>query len=343
MIRTILKLGVVLIALGAIGGYLSYKWIFEPNTNIEESYELYISSQSTFNELKDRLIQDSVLSNPWTFEQVSKLMKYGPEQIPSGKYIIEPGWSNRDIISTLRIGRQTPIKLTISTSRTIYDVIKVVADQIEPDSIQLAELFQDTGYIKGYGFSPESVIGMIIPDTYEMYWNTDSKGFFSKMKSEYDKYWAQGDREIKLEALGMTKNEVSTMASIVQKESNDSNERAMVAGVYINRIEKGMKLQADPTVVFGVGDFTIRRVLNKHLAYDSPYNTYMYKGLPPGPISMPEKSAINAVLNAVQHDYLFFCSKPGYGTQHAFAVTDIEHARNAARYHRWLNKERIMK
>ena len=333
----------MLLLIGAIAGYMGYKWIFEPNTNISEPYELYIKSQTTYEELQNQLITDSVLVNSWSFTQVSKLMKYGPDQIPSGRYIIQPDWSNKQIISALRAGRQSPIKLTISTARTVEDIAGVVAKKIEPDSTEILALFNDASLIEEYGFKPETIISMILPDTYEMYWNTDAKGFFSKMKSEYDKYWKQEGHLTKAEELGLSQHEVATMASIVQKESNDNKERAMIARVYLNRIAQGIKLQADPTVVFGVGDFTIRRVLNKHLAYDSPYNTYIYQGLPPGPISMPEKSAIEAVLNANQHDYLFFCSKPGYGAEHAFAKTNRDHERNAAVYHKWLNQERILR
>lgn len=341
--KAILRIGFVLFLVAGVAGYVGYKWIFESNTNISEPYELYIKSQATYDELQHQLITDSVLVNNWSFAQVSKLMKYGPYQIPSGRYIIEPNWSNKQIISALRAGRQSPIKLTISTARTVEDIARVVADQIEPDSTEIMDLFQDGSLLDEYGFTPETIISMIIPDTYEMYWNTDATKFMSRMKNEYDKYWKKDGHLDKLEALGLTKNEVATMASIIQKESNDNAERAMIAGVYLNRIAQGIKLQADPTVVYGVGDFTIRRVLKRHLEYDSPYNTYIYEGLPPGPISMPEQSALTAVLNAEQHDYIFFCAKPGYGSEHAFAKTNREHERNAATYHRWLNQERILK
>jgi UPF0755 protein len=176
-----------------------------------------------------------------------------------------------------------------------------------------------------------------------MYWNIDAQGFLSRMKSEYDKFWSQNDRPALLEASDLTKNEVSTLASIVEKESNLASERPTIARVYLNRIEQGILLQADPTVVFAVGDFEIRRVLNVHLEIDSPYNTYKYAGLPPGPICMPSKSSLDAVLKAEPHDYIFFCAKPGYNGAHSFAKTNAQHERNAAEYRRWLNQERIMK
>ena len=339
--KAILRIGFVLLLIGAVAGYMGYKWIFESNTNISEPYELYIKSQTTYEELQNQLITDSVLINSWSFSQVSKLMKYGPEQIPSGRYIIQPDWSNKQIISALRAGRQSPIKLTISTARTVEDIAGVVAKKIEPDSTEIMALFKDVSLIEEYGFTSETIISMIIPDTYEMYWNTDAKGFFSKMKDEYDKYWIKYTDQ--LESLDMTKSEIATLASIVQKESNTKSEKPTIAGVYLNRLEQGIKLQADPTVVFGIGDFTIRRVLNRHLAQDTPYNTYLHEGLPPGPICMPSKSSIEAVLNAEKHDYLFFCAKPGYNAGHAFATSNQQHERNAAVYRKWLNQERILR
>ena len=339
--KAIFRIGFVLLLIGAIAGYMGYKWIFEPNTNISEPYELYIKSQTTYEELQNQLITDSVLVNSWSFTQVSKLMKYGPDQIPSGRYIIQPDWSNKQIISALRAGRQSPIKLTISTARTVEDIAGVVAKKIEPDSTEIMALFKDASLIEEYGFTSETIISMIIPDTYEMYWNTDAKGFFSKMKDEYDKYWIKYTDQ--LESLDMTKSEIATLASIVQKESNTKSEKPTIAGVYLNRLEQGIKLQADPTVVFGIGDFTIRRVLNRHLAQDTPYNTYLHEGLPPGPICMPSKSSIEAVLNAEKHDYLFFCAKPGYNAGHAFATSNQQHERNAAVYRKWLNQERILR
>ena len=339
--KAIFRIGFVLLLIGAIAGYMGYKWIFEPNTNISKPYELYIKSQTTYEELQNQLITDSVLVNSWSFTQVSKLMKYGPDQIPSGRYIIQPDWSNKQIISALRAGRQSPIKLTISTARTVEDIAGVVAKKIEPDSTEIMALFKDASLIEEYGFKPETIISMILPDTYEMYWNTDAKGFFSKMKDEYDKYWIKYTDQ--LESLDMTKSEIATLASIVQKESNTKSEKPTIAGVYLNRLEQGIKLQADPTVVFGIGDFTIRRVLNRHLAQDTPYNTYLHEGLPPGPICMPSKSSIEAVLNAEKHDYLFFCAKPGYNAGHAFATSNQQHERNAAVYRKWLNQERILR
>ncbi len=341
--KKLLGILLALIVLGGLAAFVGYRWIFSPNTAIIEPYELYIPHQTSFADIMDELESESVLANMSSFEQVAKLMKYDKDEVPSGRYIIQPDWSNKQIISTLRAGIQSPIKLTISTARTVEDVAGVVGERIEADSLEVLSLFRDTAYISSLGFEPETIISLVIPDTYEMYWNTTAEDFFSRMKKEYDKFWADKQRQSQLSDREMTRAEVSTLASIVEKETNLNSERPRMAGVYLNRLQRGIKLQADPTVVFGVGDFSIRRVLNKHLEYDSPYNTYMYEGLPPGPICMPSKSSIDAVLNAEQHDYLFFCAKPGYQGEHAFAKTNRQHERNAVAYRRWLNQERIMK
>lgn len=330
-------------AIAGVAAYLSYQWIFSPNTSISEPYDLYISHQMGYDEVQRQLKSDSVLLNYTSFDQVSRLMKYHKDQVPSGKYVIQPGWSNRQIISILRAGIQQPVKVTISTARTLEDIAGVVAERIEPDSTKILNLLKDSVYLLSYGFTPQTSIGMIIPDTYEMYWNIDAKGFLSRMKSEYDKFWSQNNRMALLENSQLSKNEASTLASIVEKETNVISERPTIAGVYLNRIKQGILLQADPTVVFAVGDFDIRRVLNVHLQIDSPYNTYKYLGLPPGPICMPSKSSLDAVLNAETHDYIFFCAKPGYNGEHSFAKTNAQHERNAAEYRKWLNQERILK
>lgn len=323
--------------------YIAYQWVFAPNTLIVEPYDLFIRHQTSYDQVQNQLKSDSVLLNYTSFEQVSRLMKYQKDQVPSGRYVIKPGFSNRQIISMLRSGIQQPVDVTISTARTIEDIAGIVSQRIEPDSLEILQLLQDSLYLLSYGFTPQSSIGMILPDTYEMYWNIDARGFMSRMKSEYDKFWSDKNREQLLAELNMTKNEVSTLASIVEKETNITSERPIIAGVYLNRLKQGILLQADPTVVFAVGDFEIRRVLNVHLETDSPYNTYKYQGLPPGPICMPSKSSIDAVLKADNHDYIFFCAKPGYKGEHAFARTNAEHERNASEYRSWLNQERIMK
>jgi len=192
------------------------------------------------------------------------------------------------------------------------------------------------------GFNDYNFMTLFIPNTYEFFWNTSKEGFLERMQKEHDRFWTER-RTKQAEALGLTKSEVYTLASIVEKESLKGSEKDTIAGLYLNRLRKGIKLQADPTVVYGIGDFTIRRVLNKQLAYDTPYNTYMHEGLPPGPIVMPNVTTIDKTLNAAKHNLIYMCAKPGYAGAHNFAATGAEHSRNARIYHNWLNKEGIMK
>jgi UPF0755 protein len=203
--------------------------------------------------------------------------------------------------------------------------------------------FTNPENIKSNNLTFESAATIFLPNTYQLYWNISAQGFYERMLSEYKKFWSAKGREDKAGTLGLSKTECSILASIVQKETNLKDEKSIIAGVYLNRIKRGMPLQADPTVVFAVGDFSIKRVLNKHLLFDSPYNTYLNVGLPPGPICLPETSSIDAVLNAQEHKYLYFCAKPGYDGAHLFATNLINHNRNAQIYQQWLNREGILR
>lgn len=336
---TYITLGLAVIGLGI--GLLGYQAIFSINTKITDDYQLYIPTGSTYDDVQSRLVTDDVIKNSSTFDLVAGLMNY--ENIKPGKYIIKPNTSNRHIIQKLRGGQQEAVKVTISQARYISDVAGKVAKVIEADSVELLTALTDTAFLAKEGLGEEDAVGLIIPNTYEMYWASSAEDFRNRMKREYDKYWSSKDRDTKRKAINMTRAEVSALAAIVEKESNLKAERPTIAGVYLNRIQRDIPLQADPTVVYAVGDFSIRRVLNKHLEYDSPYNTYKYPGIPPGPICMPSQSAIDAVLNADKHDYIFFCAKPGYDGAHSFAKTNAQHLRNARIYHRWLTKEGIMR
>jgi UPF0755 protein len=206
--------------------------------------------------------------------------------------------------------------------------------------VSILQALNDNDFLGKFGFDSRTAIGMFIPNTYELYWNTNADGLIERMYSEYEKFW-NDSRKTKLQQTGLTQAEVSVMASIVAEETNVTDEMATIAGVYINRIKSGMLLQADPTVKFAIGDFSIRRVLNKHLDYDSPYNTYKYKGLPPSPICMPSIAAIDAVLDYVHHDYYYFCAKNDFSGRHIFAKTLAQHNSNAQAYRNALNSMNI--
>ena len=326
--------------LTALLAYLAYGWIYKPNSNLTESKELLIKDGTSIEQLTEALVVNDFIRDKQSFKWVSWLMKFDNSRLRSGRYLIEPQLSNRQLINKLRLGLRDPILITLSNARTIGDIASQASRKIAADSLEILNVFTDS-YLDELGIDANNKITLFLPDTYELYWNTSGKEFINRMRDESRKYWADSQRQDALQRSGLSKEECMTLASIVEKETNQVDEKATIAGVYLNRISQGIPLQADPTVIYGVGDFTIRRVLYKHLNFDSPYNTYLYKGLPPGPICMPSKSSIEAVLNAESHDYLFFCARPGYNGGHNFAKTNAEHERNAREYRNWLNKEGI--
>jgi len=254
--------------------------------------------------------------------------------------MIDSSMNNNDLINKLRSGHQDPVKVIFNSVRTREDLAGKISDQIEADSVELIEVFYNDSLIISYGLKQETVTCIFLPNTYEFWWNSSAKTFMNKMHKEYKRFW--NDKRLrKAEKLNLTKEDVITLASIVDEETLYNNEMPKVAGLYINRLRKRMHLQADPTLKFAVGDFSIKRVLNVHKQIDSPYNTYKRYGLPPGPISIPSISAIDAVLNFEEHNYLYMCAKPDFSGYHNFAKTLSQHNVNARNYQRALNKERI--
>ncbi len=257
-----------------------------------------------------------------------------------GHYVLEKGMSRRAIRKMLERGLQTPVRLTFNNIRTLDRLAGALARQTEPDSLAWLAMLEEGPLADSLGFAPHTFLAMFIPNSYEVYWNTTPRRLAERMKKEYDRFWTP-ERLAKAEALNLTPVEVSTLASIVYEETKMSDEMPRVAGVYLNRLRRGMPLQADPTVKFAVGDPTIRRVLNRHLTVDSPYNTYLHRGLPPGPIAMPSIRTIDAVLNPEKHDYLYFCAAPDFSGYHLFARNLAAHNRNAQAYARALNQAGI--
>ena len=245
-----------------------------------------------------------------------------------------------EVVTMLRGGMQAPLNLRINNIRTIDQLAGRLASQIEADSSTLYRWLASDSVAQNYGFTAESFIAMFIPNTYQVYWTISPEALLKRMKREYDRFWTR-ERENCLSRTGLSKIEVSILASIVSQETEKADEMPVIAGVYINRLRRNMLLQADPTVKFAVGDFTLRRILKKHLRIDSPYNTYLYPGLPPGPICMPSIAAIDAVLNYQEHDWLYFCAKGDFSGYHNFARTLTEHNRNARAYARSLDKAGI--
>jgi len=323
---------------GAIG-YQYYERIFLPNVPKELKQNLVqIPTGSSFEDVVTILKKNEIIKDEEGFRWVADQMKYVKPKMRSGQFEIQPGWSNRQLISHLRNGKQTPVKLVLTNERLPEEVAEKAARFIEADSKSIAQLLTDPDFLAQHQYTPETAISMIIPNTYELFWNTDANGFFDRMKKEHQRFWDKDDRKAKAKALELSPEEVYTLASIVERETNKNQEKARIAGVYLNRLEKGMLLQADPTVVFATRDFTTRRVLNRHLEFDSPYNTYKYTGLPPGPISMASIASLDAVLNAEDHNFIFFCARPDNSGLHAFAKNLAGHNQNARKYRRWLSK-----
>lgn len=341
--KKIVKFGLVIALVGLFIGVLLLLRVYFTfrATNVAVSKEtlIYIPTNSNYNDVLNILEKNKVLISLDRFKRVARYYDY-ENSVNPGCYAFKPGMSNSSMVKMLKYGHQKPVKVAFTSMRTWQQLAHRIASQIEADSASLINLFTSDTIAFNRGFTPATLMAMFIPNTYEFYWNTPALGFINRMQKEYNRFW-NDNRMQKATALGLTPVEVSTLASIVEEETNVKSEMPIIAGVYINRLHKGIPLQADPTVKFAVGDFTIRRVLTRHLAVDSPYNTYRYQGLPPGPIRIPSAFVIDAVLNAQKHSYLYFCASPDFSGRHLFAKTLAEHNRNAAEYRRALNREKI--
>jgi UPF0755 protein len=335
-IITILVLLVLLVAVFL--GYRSYKNNFSPNVTDKEEY-LYIPTGSTFEELMQNIEKNEILLDTSSFRRVAEKNDY-PQSIKAGKYALEPGMNNRDLVRKLRAGLQEPVKFRFQNLRLKGDFAKHVSTLLEADSASIMKLMNNDSLAAQYGFNTENFYSMFIPNTYEIWWNTSSEKFFERMYTEYSKFWTE-ERLSKAKAINLSPNEVSILASIVKGEAMHNDEMPKIAGLYLNRLKRGILLQADPTVIFAAKDFTIRRVLNKHLAIPSPYNTYLNRGLPPGPITLPSIASIDAVLNPQKHEYIYMCAKDDFSGYHNFAKTMSEHLVNARKFQRALNERNI--
>ncbi|RDY61303.1 endolytic transglycosylase MltG [Flagellimonas nanhaiensis] len=325
--------------------YQIYTAIFSPNTqfNNEKAY-VYIPSNAEFSDVEEVL--EPLLKDLYTFEAVAKRKGY-TTNIKGGKYALSKDMNNNDIINTLR-SKNLPVKVSFNNQESLQALAGRIAEQIEADSISLLESFNDSEFLNEADFDEDSKLGMYLPNTYEFFWNTDAQGFRDRMLKEYKRFWNE-DRLNKAQALKLNPTEVIALAAIVQKETVKVEERPRVAGVYLNRIKRGILLQADPTVIYAIKketgnyDTIIKRVLFRDLEMDSPYNTYKYAGVPPGPIAMPDISSIDAVLNPEKHDYLYFVADVSNFGYHKFAKTLAQHNRNKVQYVRWLNSQNVLR
>ncbi len=331
-----------LLACGAFA-YMVYNAVFSPNTKFEDQeVYIYIPSKSTFTNVRTSL--EPLLEDMGSFDQIAKRKGY-ISKVKGGKYAIKKGMGNNDIVNTLR-SNGIPVKVSFNNQETLANLAGRISDQIEADSISLLRAFNESGFLRSNGFDEKSKLAMYIPNSYEFFWNTSAEDFRERMLKEYERFWNE-ERLKKAKQIGLTPLEVVSLAAIVHKETAKVDERGRVAGVYLNRLKKGMPLQADPTVIYalklnsGNFDTVYKRVLYKDLELDSPYNTYKYSGLPPGPIAMPDISAIDAVLNPEAHDYFYFVANVENFGYHKFAKTLAQHNINKEQYVRWINSQRI--
>lgn len=338
--KYLFSLFIITILIGS--GVLLAGWyvIFKSNVQLNDSF-FYIKTGSTFEDVVDSLDKKNVLENMQTFLWVAKQKNY-PDKIKPGKYLLKKGMNNNELVNLFRSGNQVPVHIEFNSIRTAEQLAGRLSKQIEADSISIINILNDTAYLQSKGFDMYNKVSVFIPNTYEIWWNTSAQQLFDKMYKEYTAFW-NSNRLSKAKELKLTPNQVITLASIVEQETSKNDEKPKVAGVYLNRLKSNMALQADPTLIFAAGDFSIRRVLNYHKEIESPYNTYKYTGLPPGPICIPAISSIDAVLNPDKHNYVFFCAKEDFSGYHNFALSYNEHLINARKYQAALNRRKIMK
>ena len=341
--RILLLIVAISIVIGGVFAYTVYTSIFSDNTAFNnDRAHLYIATGSAFNDVVADL--SPLLKDVKSFTSVAQKKGY-TDNVRPGHYIIKKGMSNNEIINTIRI-KNTPVKVAFNNQERLQDMAGRVATQIEADSTSLITAMLDTNFLREHDFNNDTALTMYIPNSYEFFWNTSAEDFRARMLSEYKKFW-NATRLAKAEALNLTPQEVYSIAAIVQKETAKTDERPRVAGVYLNRLRDGIKLDADPTVIYAVKrekndwDMVIKRVLYKDLEVDSPYNTYRNRGIPPGPIFMPDVTAIQAVLNPEKHNYYYFVADVENFGYHKFAKTLSQHNANSAAYRRWINNKGI--
>ena len=334
---TITIAAIVLSASAVVAAYDYYRTFYANNvSDSRESDILKIYRSYSYEQMLDSLKSSGILTDFRRFERAAGHMDLETGFKP-GYYVFAPEMSNKDIVRMIANCWQKPVKVTIKGYiKSMEKFASILGTKFEADSASFAGVLTDRAVMQSYGFEEESFIGMFIPNTYEFYWTASPEEFVERMNREYIAFWTD-ERKAKAEAVGMTQKEVSTLAAIVISETKYVPEMPTIAGVYINRLRKGIPLQADPTILFALNQKGIKRVLNKHLKVESPYNTYINRGLPPGPITMPSIESLDAVLNYQTHNYIYFCARGSFDGRHNFASTLSEHAANAKAYHRALN------
>ncbi len=335
VVFVVIGLVVVLVAVKAL------RFLRSPVIDLKESEKelLYIPTGSTLDDVVGLLNLKGWLSDEETFRQMAGLMNY-EDHVHAGRYTLRNKMSARDAVQLLRSGQQTPVNMTFNNVRTLDRLASLCSRNLEVDSAMLMQVLLDDSLTSRLGFTQATLPAMFIPNTYQLNWNTSPSDWLTRMHKEYNAFWTEA-RLHKADSIGLTPTEVSTLASIIEEETNKADELPIIAGIYLNRLRIGMPMQACPTLKYAMGDFTVRRILKRDEEIESPYNTYKYRGLPPGPIRIPSIAAIDAVLNAADHKYLFMCASADGSGRHRFATTNAEHQRNAQEYQRELNRRKI--
>ena len=328
-------LGIILFGIAGVAHI--YYYFFAPPFQITETAYIYIDRDDDVDSVYHKIAETG---NPKQMHGFESLVRYQGYTLKTGRYAIKPADNMRYLHRRLSMGYQTPVKLTIGSVRTLDRMARNVSRQLMIDSTEVATLLNDTAYTREIGYTKETLPALFIPNTYEVYWDMSAEDFMARMQKEHKAYWNE-KRMKQAEAIGLTPIEVATLASIVEEETANQAEKPMVAGLYINRLKRGMLLQADPTVKFSLQEFGLKRILFKHLEVDSPYNTYKYAGLPPGPIRVPSYQGLESVLNYTKHNYIYMCAKEDFSGTHNFAVTSAQHAANARKYQQALNRKGI--
>lgn len=322
-------------------------WVYRSGFNIQEPTYIYIDTDDTVDSISQKIERQANPESMRVCHLYAGLLNL-KEKIRTGRYEVTPELTMLNFIRDIRNHNEKPIMLTVPSTRTLDQMAGRMAHQLMVDSASIADYLKDEASIKALGYTQESLPGMFIPNTYEVYWDVSVEKLMERMQKENERFW-NTERTAKLKEVSqyageeMTKEKVITLASIIDSETANNGEKPTIAALYMNRLRKQMALQSDPTVIYAVGDFSIRRVLNEHLKVESPYNTYRNVGLPPGPIRVPSIAGIEAVLNHATNNYIYMCAKEDFSGTHNFAVSYGEHQRNAARYVRALNERGIMR
>ena len=328
------KVGGGIGALFVLGILAVFVLFFIPNGE-EQFGKLNISKDSSYETIMQEIKENGHVKSFFTFKIAAQILDF-KGNIKKGKYTFLDNDNNFQIIRKLRRGQHFPVRFTFNNIRTKEQLVKKLDGKFLFEREELENLLDNSAFLSTFGLTPETAISVFIPNTYELYYDINAIQFFNAMYKQYNRFW-NDQREEKAQTIGLSKSEVITLASIVEEENFKEVEKGLIAGLYINRLRKGMKLQADPTVKFALQDFNIKRITHNDLAVNSPYNTYLYTGLPPGPIRIPETSTIDSVLNYRRHDYLYMCAKEDFSGFHYFSKTYNEHLKNAAKYHKALN------